>query len=160
MTQPSRVPCKRCRTGSELLNMHATSGMQAEEGFPGKDSSRSPAWKTDEHLSWFIEDRMPAKYYQDERDPLSFGLASLGPPIDIHREWWASFWVGGNAWMLDQLRQSPLRAVRREDADIIILPVLFRAGSPTDENQVRSGSMPPSSQKTSGICCDLWWARF
>ena len=79
---------------------------------------------------------MPAKYYQSDKDPASFGLASLGPLISLEREWWASSWVGSNAWMLDQLRQSPLRVSKREAADMVILPVSFRAGAPYDELQV------------------------
>ena len=109
---------------------------QSTECLQAKDLQDSPAWKARQHLSWFIEDNMPAKYYQFDKDPASFGLASLGPLISLEREWWASSWVGSNAWMLDQLRQSPLRVAKREAADMVILPVSFRAGAPFDELQV------------------------
>ena len=118
-------------------NLKVSSNSQWVRRLQARDFQDLPIWKTGELLSWFIEENLPPKFYCDEEDPASFGLASLGFPLSFKRERWASSWVGGNAWMLNQLRQSPMRVSRREDADMIFIPVMFRfVDDPNDDLQV------------------------
>ena len=60
------------------------------------------------------------------------GYCTLGPQISYDREQWQSQWQDIDGWMLNQLRQSPLNVNEEANADIVIVPVLLRIGTPSN----------------------------
>ncbi|KAK9833835.1 hypothetical protein WJX74_007296 [Apatococcus lobatus] len=98
------------------------------------DSGPNPEWKSSQHLTWFVADNVPEKYYAPASRPRQFGYQALGPQIDYQREQWASSWPDVDGWVLNQLRQSPLNVMAEADADIVIIPVVLRVGKPADPN--------------------------